>query len=114
MKREITLLKRGVSGCCPGHDDYTNDTYKTHTSRRARSKHKTVEHKHARTIIKRQIQNEINEIKSRPKVEVDKRFVKELAILKSNLRKKIVNNLIVEHSAKENKREKQTSNTERV
>lgn len=67
MKREIKLLKRGVSGCCPGHDDYPNDTYKTHASRKARSKHKTVEHKHVRTIIKRQISKEIEEIKGSPK-----------------------------------------------
>jgi len=52
MKREILGLKRGVSSCCPGHDQFPDDTYKNNRSKRARSRDIKKEHRLARRKIK--------------------------------------------------------------
>lgn len=59
MKREILTKKRRVCGCCPGHDQYPNETYKNRTSKRARSRDKKIEHQHIRSITKRELIKEI-------------------------------------------------------
>ncbi len=41
--------------CCPGHDKWPHDTYKSNRSKRARSRDKKREHKLARTIANRSI-----------------------------------------------------------
>lgn len=53
MKREIQNLLRHVSGCCPGHDKYPDDTYRSNRSKRARARDKKAEHQHARSILNR-------------------------------------------------------------
>lgn len=53
MKREIDTLRSGHSGCCPGHDDYPTEKYSSRRSTKARSRDKTKEHKHVRTLNKR-------------------------------------------------------------
>ena len=55
MKRELEQLARYHSDCCPGHDDYPNDTYRNKRSKRARAKGKIREHKYVRTLQKRGI-----------------------------------------------------------
>ena len=60
MKRDILLVKRGkhVSGCCPGHDTFPDDTYKNHRSIHARSRDKKLEHQVARSILKCELSKE--------------------------------------------------------
>jgi hypothetical protein len=55
MKREIFLNKRMkyVNGCCPGQDDWPNETYRNRRSIKAHSRDKKKEHQYARTLIKR-------------------------------------------------------------
>lgn len=54
MKREIEKLRRGDSGCCPGHDLFPTETYNSRRSKRARARDKKAEHQMVRTIQKRQ------------------------------------------------------------
>lgn len=58
MRREIINILKHVSGCCPGHDKYPGDTYKSNRSKRARARDKKIEHQHARSILKRNTKNE--------------------------------------------------------
>ena len=60
MRRQIEQLRRGDSGCCPGHDTFPNDTYKNSRSKRARARDKTKEHKMVRTLLKRELLNQLN------------------------------------------------------
>ena len=54
MKRDIISLKgRAVSGCCPGHDTWPNESYENRRSKRARSRDKKREHRYVRRITKR-------------------------------------------------------------
>lgn len=62
MKRELDAIHRFHSDCCPGHDDYPNDTYSSNRSKRARAKGKTKEHKYVRTLVKRATSKEVKEI----------------------------------------------------
>lgn len=63
MKREIITLKgRKVSGCCPGHDKYPNDVYKTRLSRKRRRELIKVEHQHVRQMVKRNITKELGDL----------------------------------------------------
>jgi hypothetical protein len=54
MRREICLVKklRDVSGCCPGHDDWPHETYKSKRSKRARARDKAREHRYVRHVLK--------------------------------------------------------------
>ena len=52
MKRQILSLKRGVCGCCPGHDDYPNESYNNRRSKKARARDKKKEHQHARHLLR--------------------------------------------------------------
>ena len=63
MKREILKhkLASAISGCCPGHDDWPNDTYSNNRSKKARSRDKAREHRTARHLSKNQISKENNE-----------------------------------------------------
>lgn len=61
MKRLILSFKRGVCGCCPGHDQFPNDTYKSRRSKKARSRDKKVEHQMARTLMKRNLKEILSE-----------------------------------------------------
>jgi hypothetical protein len=62
MKREIITRKRQVSGCCPGHDTYPSEAYKSRKSVHALSRSKVKERQHARTLAKRELRNESNSI----------------------------------------------------
>jgi len=53
MKREILSHKRGVCGCCPGHDTFPAETYNSRRSKKARARDKKLEHQVARQIVKR-------------------------------------------------------------
>jgi len=57
MKRDILRVKRKkyINGCCPGHDDYPDETYKGRRSKKARARDKKIEHQHARSILKRNV-----------------------------------------------------------
>ena len=57
MKREILKfkLKRNINGCCPGHDDWPDETYRGRKSKKARSRSKKREHQYARRILNGQI-----------------------------------------------------------
>lgn len=60
MKREILKLKRHVCGCCPGHDDYPNESYKSSRSKHARSRDIKKEHRHARRVQRQNLAKELN------------------------------------------------------
>ena len=53
MKREIRNIPGALDGswCCPGHDEWPSDTYGSNRSKRARSRDKKKEHRHARRIL---------------------------------------------------------------
>jgi hypothetical protein len=72
MKREILLTKRmkHVSGCCPGHDTFPNDTYASRRSKKARARDKQAEHQAARSIQKRAIvaDSALANVKDEPQV----------------------------------------------
>lgn len=53
MKREILGFKREItiSGCCPNHDTWPVETYRSRRSKKARSRDKAKEHRHARHVI---------------------------------------------------------------
>ncbi len=59
MIRELLTHKLGkmVSGCCPGHDDWPDSTYRGKRSKRARSRDKQKEHQYARTLNKRTLKD---------------------------------------------------------
>lgn len=57
MKRELLNFKRGVSGCCPGHDQFPCETYNNNRSKRARSRDKKREHQLVRVLQNRQLRN---------------------------------------------------------
>lgn len=57
MKREIKDLKR-IYQCCPGHDDWPCDTYKSRRSKKARSRDKAKEHRYVRRIKRLQLNKE--------------------------------------------------------
>jgi hypothetical protein len=58
MKREILDHKRQmhINGCCPGHDEYPDETYANNKSKRARARGMQKEHKFVRTLARRQLQ----------------------------------------------------------
>jgi hypothetical protein len=58
MKREIFLLIR-VDQCCPGHDDWPNQTYKNNRSKRARSNDIKKEHRFVRRKQKHLLRTEM-------------------------------------------------------
>lgn len=60
MRRQIEQLRRGDSGCCPNHDTFPNDTYRNNRSKRARARDKRKEHKMVRTLLKRELLNQLN------------------------------------------------------
>lgn len=41
-------VKRGDRGCCPGHDKFPRDTYRSRRSKKARAKANRLAHKRAR------------------------------------------------------------------
>lgn len=59
MKREILKHKRHVSTCCPGHDTFPNETYKSRRSKHARARDKKLEHQVARSMAKRDLREEV-------------------------------------------------------
>jgi len=61
MKRELTQITK-VDICCPGHDRYPCQTYSNRRSKKARAKGKTIEHKLVRTINKRNLAKELNNL----------------------------------------------------
>jgi hypothetical protein len=61
MKREILKHKRHVSFCCPGHDTFPNETYKSRRSKHARARDKKLEHQVARSMAKRELREEVAE-----------------------------------------------------
>lgn len=63
MRRDIMncKLQKDVNGCCPGHDDYPNEKYRSRRSTKARARDKKVEHQHARSLLKRMMNKELEE-----------------------------------------------------
>lgn len=61
MKREIIGLKPGCCGCCPGHDEFPDDSYGNRRSKRARSEGKAREHRLVRRVMKVRTKAEANE-----------------------------------------------------
>lgn len=64
MKREILNViphNWNITGCCPGHDVYPNETYGSRRSKRARARDIKIEHQHARSILKRNLRKEVAE-----------------------------------------------------
>lgn len=62
MKREILDAiphNWNITGCCPGHDVYPDDTYSSRRSKKARARDKKKEHQHARSIAKREMIKEL-------------------------------------------------------
>lgn len=53
MKREILTIKRKkmINGCCPGHDDWPSEAYKSNRSKKARSRDKKKEHRFVRRVL---------------------------------------------------------------
>lgn len=64
MRREILDYYPGdnTTGCCPGHDNYPNQTYRSRRSKRARARDKKKEHQHARTAANRAMMRELLEM----------------------------------------------------
>lgn len=58
MKREIMQYVH-VEQCCPGHDSYPSDTFKSRRSKKARAKSKQKEHKYARSLRKEFLRREL-------------------------------------------------------
>lgn len=60
MKRQIAQIPGALKGswCCPGHDTWPSDTYKSNRSKAARSRDKAREHRYARRILKQQLTTE--------------------------------------------------------
>lgn len=59
MKRDLLKIRRGDSGCCPGHDTYPDDSYKNRRSKKARARGKQMEHKLVRQLHKRALKKEL-------------------------------------------------------
>jgi hypothetical protein len=62
MKRElkdIHILKYFNCGCCPGHDRYPDEVYRSNRSKKARSKGKKIEHRYVRRVKKQLLRNEV-------------------------------------------------------
>ena len=61
MRRELLSIKckSCVNGCCPGHDDFPNQTYRSRRSKAARARDKAVEHRYARRILNRKVLQEL-------------------------------------------------------
>lgn len=54
MRREIEVYKgpRRMDQCCPGHDDWPNDTYRNRRSKAARARDIKREHRYIRRVLK--------------------------------------------------------------
>jgi hypothetical protein len=61
VKRDIKLLDRHPSWCCPGHDKFPCETYKNNRSKKARAKGIQLEHQVARQRQKRNTNKLIEE-----------------------------------------------------
>ncbi len=59
MRREIITAGVFPGWCCPGHDKYPNETYRSRRSKKARTRDKKAEHQHARSILKREFKKEV-------------------------------------------------------
>lgn len=55
MKREILTKERNVTGCCPGHDKWPAETYRSRRSKKARSRDKKKEHQLVRQLVKKEL-----------------------------------------------------------
>jgi hypothetical protein len=53
--RDIDKIKPGTHGCCPGHDTFPSETYRSRRSKKARSRDKKLEHRYIRSLLKRQL-----------------------------------------------------------
>lgn len=62
MKREIIKHRRGDSGCCPGHDKFPEEKYKSNRSRKARARDRKVENQIVRQLQKREVINFLNDV----------------------------------------------------
>lgn len=62
MKRELLTLRRGDSGCCPGHDTFPDHAYANRRSQRARRRDRRIENQLVRTLRKRALRKEVNTI----------------------------------------------------
>ncbi len=64
MNRDILNLRRGDSGCCPGHDTFPSETYSNRRSKKARARDKQLEHQTVRSIRKRQLAAEVKTLET--------------------------------------------------
>jgi len=64
MKREILNYKRAkiISGCCPGHDEWPVETYGNRKSVKARSRDKQSEHQYVRSLRRRKMKEEFDNL----------------------------------------------------
>lgn len=60
MRREIKDIKQNVSPCCPGHDKFPCETYRSNRSKRARSKGIKMEHRYVRRKKKEALRNSMH------------------------------------------------------
>ncbi|EBX1873577.1 hypothetical protein DRD23_08690 [Salmonella enterica subsp. enterica serovar Enteritidis] len=61
MKREINdVIDPG--SCCPGHDTFPADTYRSNRSKKARAEGIKKEHRHVRRVKKHRLRNTPSEI----------------------------------------------------
>lgn len=65
--RDLIHLRRGDSGCCPGHDKFPNDTYSSRRSHQARARDIKSEHQLVRQIHKRALDRELRELDETPR-----------------------------------------------
>ncbi len=62
MKRELKQLQPFQDECCPGHDTWPTETYKSNRSKRARARDKKKEHKYVRTLANRKLKTEVEAV----------------------------------------------------
>lgn len=60
MKRDIKRI-RLLRSCCPGHDDFPDDTYKNRRSKKARARGIKYEHRYFRRVSKYTLKLEVAE-----------------------------------------------------
>lgn len=59
MKRALLTLRRGDSGCCPGHDTFPTGTYANRRSKKARRRDRQIENQLVRTLQRRALRQEM-------------------------------------------------------
>jgi hypothetical protein len=59
MKRQISTIPHALTcSCCPGHDKWPHQTYKSRRSKAARARDIKKEHRYVRRVLNQQIKKE--------------------------------------------------------